>query len=389
MLKRIIHMVLAAHDWQDGQDPSRARGAGLAGRAAPIPSVGSEKPPSNLPRGQSRWLQVQVSKASKVRPSVISDQRPATSNRDDCGGGASCSCEGTASSAGEEKGCHCLFGNYEKPLRTRKSGQFFHYEQVEVPGMRPQRDLYFLNELQSQKSAQEVTVYVSKDYPTPLGEKLRKAFNGFERVKVTDVEPSSTDKDTVTVLCLCENFASHNGLLALAKKTLGLLKPPASLEHTASKSRLISRPNRAASNHATTGAAAATAPGVAPRGAAAAIADVRIREMVARKNRGEACEDKTGAPNAVLLYDDSLDFSKYTADLESPLRTQEFEDFFKPMWSLWPSTDMLQKATADSEVRKIRKRSAETVSKRAARRRSVIARAFATGGSRRADVEAP
>ena len=240
--------------------------------------------------------------------------------------------------------------------------------------MRPQRDLYFLNELQSQKSAQEVTVYVSTDYPTPLGEKLRKAFNGVEHVKVTEVPPHPTDKDTVTVLCLCENFASHNGLLALAKETLGLLKPPASLEHTASKSRFnISRPNRAASNHATTGAAAATAPGVAPRGAAAAIVDVKIRGMVARNDRGEACEDKTGAPNAVLLYDDSLDFSKYTADLESHLRIQEFEDFFKPMWSLWPSTDMLQKATADSEVRKIRKRSAETVSKRAARRRSVSA----------------
>ena len=351
MLKRIIHMVLAAQDWQDGQDPSRARGAGLAGRAAPIPSVGtSEKPLSPLPRaGQSRCrslvnaaqLSAQLvsnmhTKAStrKVHPSASSERRSATSNRDDCGGGASCSGEGTASSAGEEKECHCLFGNYEKPLRTRKSGQFFHYEQVGVPGMPPQRDLYFLNELQSQKSAQEVTVYVSTDYPTPLGEKLRKAFNGLEHVKVTEVPPPPTDKDTVTVLCLCENFASHNGLLALAKKTLGLLKPPASLERGASKSRLLSRPNRAASNHATTGAAAATAPGVAPRGAAAAIADVRIREMVARKNRGEACEDKTGAPNAVLLYDDSLDFSKYTADLESHLSTQEFEDFFKPMWSL-------------------------------------------------------
>ena len=111
--------------------------------------------------------------------------------------------------------------------------------------------------------------------------------------------------------------------------------------------------------------------------------------MVARNDRGEACEDKTGAPNAVLLYDDSHDLSKYTADLKSHLSTQELTEFFEPMWSLWPSTDMLQKATADFEVRKIRKRSAETVTKRAARRHSVSARARATGGSRRADVEAP
>ena len=122
----------------------------------------------------------------------------------------------------------------------------------------------------------------------------------------------------------------------------------------------------------------------------AAILDVKIREMAARNDRGEACEDKTGAPNAVLLYDDSHDLSKYTADLKSHnLSTQELTEFFEPMWSLWPSTDMLQKATADFEVRKIRKRSAETVTKRAARRHSVSARARATGGSRRADVEAP
>jgi len=242
--------------------------------------------------------------------------------------------------------------------------------------MRPQRDLYFLNELQSQKSAQEVTVYVSTDYPTPLGEKLRKAFNGLEHVKVTEVEPPPTDKDTVTVLCLCENFASHNGLLTLAKETLGLRKRP------------VRQPSRVWA--AVTGAAAATDPGVEPQGAAAAIVAVKIRGMEARNDRGEACEDKTGAPNAVLLYDDSHGLSKYTADLKSHnLSTQELTEFFEPMWSLWPSTDMLQNATADFEVRKIRKLSAQTVTKRAARRRSVIARAFATGGSRRADVEAP
>jgi hypothetical protein len=146
----------------------------------------------------------------------------------------------------------------------------------------------------------------------------------------------------------------------LAKETFGL--------------RNISSLNRAASNHATAGA----------------ICDVKIRGMAARNDRGEACEDKTGAPNAVLLSDDSHDLSKYTADLKSHLITdQELTEFFEPMWSLWPSTDMLQNATADFEVRKIRKLSAQTVTKRAARRRSVIARAFATGGSRRADVEAP
>jgi len=341
VLKRIIHMVLAAQDWQDGQDPSRARGAGLNTKAS----------------------------TRKVHPSASSERRSATSNRDDCGGGASCSGEGTASSAGEEKGCHCLFGNYEKPLQTRKSGQFFHYEQVEVPGMPQQRDLYFLNELQSQESAQEVTVYVSTDYPTPLGEKLRKAFNGVEHVKVTEVPPPPTDKDTVTVLCLCENFASHNGLLTLAKETLGL-RP--SLKHTASKSRFNIR----------------SAP-ITPQRPETAIVDVKTRGMAARNDRGEACEDKTGAPNAVLLYNDSHDLSKYTADLKIPLSIQEYTEFFEPMSSLWPSTDMLQNATADFEVRKIRKLSAQTVTKRAARRRSVIARAFATGGSRRADVEAP
>ena len=384
MLKRIIHMVLAAQDWQDGQDPSRARGAGLAGRAAPIPSVGSEKLLSPLPRGQSKsrcrslvnaahLVSNMHTKAStrKVHPSASSERRSATSNRDDCGGGASCSGEGTASSAGEEKGCHCLFGNYEKPLRPRMSGQFFHYEQVEVPGMPPQRDLYFLNELQSQKSAQEITVYVSTDYPTPLGEKLRKAFNGVEHVKVTEVPPHPTDKDTVTVLCLCENFASHNGLLTLAKETLQRRPRAARLQRRPSSFKI---------------AAAATE----PQGAAAAIFHAKIRGMEARNDRGEACEDKTGAPNAVLLYDDSHALSKYTADLERHLKsTQELTEFFEPMWSLWPSTDMLQNATADFEVRKIRKLSAQTVTKRAARRRSVIARAFATGGSRRADVEAP
>ena len=235
--------------------------------------------------------------------------------------------------------------------------------------MPQQRDLYFLNELQSQESAQEVTVYVSTDYPTPLGEKLRKAFNGVEHVKVTEVPPPPTDKDTVTVLCLCENFASHNGLLTLAKETLGL-RP--SLKHTASKSRFNIR----------------SAP-ITPQRPETAIVDVKTRGMAARNDRGEACEDKTGAPNAVLLYNDSHDLSKYTADLKIPLSIQEYTEFFEPMWSLWPSTDMLQNATADFEVRKIRKLSAQTVTKRAARRRSVIARAFATGGSRRADVEAP
>ena len=212
-----------------------------------------------------------------------------------------------------------------------------------------------------------LTMQVSPDYPSQLGDQLCKAFKD-AGVTVT-AEPS---EEACHVVCLCENFETN---IHLTKTVFRQPRNVGDRQTNTQKNMQgsIQLPSQRVARAGGSGWLAARR--VAAREAYQArersqqmrpfmkvwveviSLAPRLLQLVSDAQSAQSGNEETDAVlsvDAVLLYDNAKEFSAYKDEL------QRCPHIFKPMWNVWPRSTVLQSAAAKIEVAKMLERKKHT-----------------------------
>ena len=199
-----------------------------------------------------------------------------------------------------------------------------------------------------------LTMQVSPDYPSQLGDQLCKAFKD-AGVTVT-AEPS---EEACHVVCLCENFETNIHLTKTVfrqPRNDGDRQTSQQVARAGGSGWLAARRVTAREAYQARERSQQMRPFMKVWVEVISLAP-RFLQLVSDAQSAQSGNEETDAVlsvDAVLLYDNAKEFSAYKDEL------QRCPHIFKPMWNVWPRSTVLQSAAAKIEVAKMLERKKHT-----------------------------